>query len=102
MQAHTQAPVQTPEHTPQIIETIRFESPEARRQWSPHLHTLINAQQKLKKAGIVSVMLVSVDRVIISISLTSVAKSIAKSINVKGARINVEVKDKALLIHLSK
>jgi len=98
--------MQAPATTPEVVETadrmIRFESAEARRQWSPHLHTLINAQQKLKKAGIVSVMLVGVDRVIISISLTSVAKSIAKSINVKGAQINVEVKDKALLIHLSK
>ncbi|RLI90154.1 MAG: hypothetical protein DRO89_06340 [Candidatus Altiarchaeales archaeon] len=97
-----QALAMTPEHTPQIIETIRFESPEARRQWSPHIHTLINAQQKLKKAGIVSIMSVGVDKVIISISLTSVAKSIARSINVKGAQINVEVKDKALLIYLSK
>jgi len=102
MQEPVQAPAKTPEHAPQIIETIRFESSEAKRQWQSHIHTLINAQQKLKRAGIVSVMSVGVDRVIISISLTSVAKSIAKSINVKGAQIKVEVKDKALLIHLSK
>ena len=98
--------MQAPATTLEVVETaggmIRFESAEARRQWASQMSTLINAQQKLRKAGIVSIMSVDIDRVIISISLTSVAKSIAKSINVKGARINVEVKDKALLIYLSK
>jgi len=88
-------------HT-QTLKFIEFESPEAKRVWSAHLQTLINSQQKLQRAGIASVMKVGVDRVLISISLTSIAKTIVKAINVKEANVEVEVKGKALVIKIAK
>lgn len=88
-------------HT-QTLKFIEFESSEARRVWSAHLQTLINSQQKLQRAGIASVMKVGVDKVLISISLTSIAKTIVKAINVKEANVEVEVKGKALVIKIAK
>lgn len=84
------------------LKFIEFESSEARRAWSAHLQTLINSQQKLQRAGIASVMKVGVDKVLISISLTSIAKTIVKAINVKEANVEVEVKGKALVIKIAK
>jgi len=81
---------------------IEFTSPQARRVWASSMQTLIASQERLRRTGIASVMRVSVDRVLISMSLTSVAKSIAKQIKVSQGTVSVEVKDKALIVTITK
>jgi len=81
---------------------IEFESPQARRVWASSMQTLIASQERLRRAGIASVMRVSIDKVLISMSLTSVAKSIAKQIKVSQGTVSVEVKGKALIVTITK
>ena len=80
---------------------IEFESPQARRVWASSMQTLIASQERLRRAGIASVMRVGIDKVLISMSLTSVAKSVAKQIKVSQGTVSVEVKGKALIVTLS-
>jgi len=82
--------------------TIEFESPQARRVWASSMQTLIASQERLRRAGIASVMRVSVDKVLISMSLTSIAKSIAKQIRVSQGTVSVELKEKALVVVITK
>lgn len=81
---------------------IVFESPQAKRMWASSMQTLIASQERLRRAGIASVMRVSVDKVLISMSLTSIAKSIVKQIKVSQGTVNVELKEKALVVTVTK
>jgi len=81
---------------------IEFESPQARRVWASSMQTLIASQERLRRAGIASVMRVGIDKVLISMSLTSVAKSVAKQIKVSQGTVSVEVKGKALIVTITK
>jgi len=81
---------------------IEFESPQARRAWASSMQTLIASQERLRRAGIASVMRVGIDKVLISMSLTSVAKSVAKQIRVSQGTVSVEVKGKALIVTITK
>ncbi|MCK4329661.1 hypothetical protein KAX02_07440 [candidate division WOR-3 bacterium] len=81
---------------------IEFESPEAKRAWASSMQTLITSQEKLRRTGIASVMRVERDKVSISMSLTSVAKSVAKQIKPGQGTVDVELKEKALVIVITK
>ena len=84
------------------IRNIEFESPQAKRAWASSMQTLIASQERLRRAGIASVMRVSVDKVLISMSLTSIAKSVAKQIKVSQGTVSVELKEKALVVIITK
>jgi len=84
------------------IRNIEFESPQAKRAWASSMQTLIASQERLRRAGIASVMRVSVDKVLISMSLTSIAKSVAKQIKVSQGTVSVELKEKALVVIVTK
>ena len=84
------------------IRNIEFESPQAKRAWASSMQTLIASQERLRRAGIASVMRVSVDKVLISMSLTSIAKSVAKQIRVSQGTVSVELKEKALVVIVTK
>ena len=81
---------------------IEFESPQAKRAWASSMQTLIASQERLRRAGIASVMRVGIDKVLISMSLTSVAKSIAKQIRIQQGTVSVELKEKALVVVITK
>ena len=81
---------------------IEFESPEAKRAWASSMEALSVSQERLKRTGIASVMKVATDKVLISMSLTSVAKSIAKHIQPGQGAVSVEIKEKALVVTITK
>jgi len=83
-------------------QNIEFESPEARRAWASSMQALTLSQEKLRRTGITSVMRVARDKVLISMSLTSVAKSIAKQIKPSQGSVSVELKEKALVVTITK
>lgn len=83
-------------------QNIEFESPEAKRIWASSMKTLQANQERLRRMGIASVMKVDNERVLMSMSLTSIAKSIAKKIVVEQGTVSVELKAKALLITITK
>ena len=83
-------------------QNIEFESPEARRAWASSMQALTLSQEKLRRTGIASVMRVARDKVLISMSLTSVAKSVAKQIKPGQGSVSVELKEKALVVTITK
>ena len=81
---------------------IEFESPEAKRAWASSMQALILSQEKLRRTGIASMMKVAQNKVLISMSLTSVAKSIGKQIKPGQGTVSVELKEKALVVTITK
>jgi len=81
---------------------IEFTSPEAKRAWAASIQTLITSQERLRRTGIASVMRVEMDKVSISMSLTSVAKSVAKQVKPGQGTVSVELKEKALIVVITK
>ena len=81
---------------------IVFDTPEAKRVWTSSMQALTTSQEKLRRTGIASVMKVYRDKVLISMSLTSVAKSIAKQIKPGQGTASVELKEKALVVTITK
>jgi len=81
---------------------IEFESQEAKRVWASSMQALTMSQEKLRRTGIASVMKVDMDKVSISMSLTSVAKSIGKQIKPGQGTVSVELKEKALVVMITK
>jgi len=85
-----------------MAENIEFESPEAKRAWTSSMQALLTSQEKLRRTGIASMMRVEMNRVLISMSLTSVAKSVAKQIKPSQGSVSVELKEKALVVTITK
>jgi len=83
-------------------QNIEFESPEAKRAWASSIQALTTSQEKLRRTGIASMMRVAQDKVLISMSLTSVATSIAKQIKPGQGSVSVELKEKALVVTITK
>lgn len=83
-------------------QNIEFESPEAKRAWASSIQALITSQEKLRRTGIASMMRVARDKVLISMSLTSVAKSIGKQIKPGQGNVSVELREKALVVTITK
>lgn len=81
---------------------IEFVSPEARRMWESSMATLRQNQERLKRIGIVSLMKVDRDEVLMSISLSSVVKAIGKQIVVTQGRADIELKEKAIVVTITK
>ncbi len=81
---------------------IEYASPEAKRAWAASIQTLITSQEKLRRTGIASMMRVERDKVSISMSLTSVAKSVAKQVKPGQGTVSVELKEKALVVVITK
>jgi len=85
-----------------VTEDIEFESPEARRMWESSMATLKNNQERLRRLGIVSLMKVERDRVLMSISLSSVVKAIGKQITLSQGHYDIELKEKAIVVTITK
>ncbi|MCK4328210.1 hypothetical protein KAX02_00050 [candidate division WOR-3 bacterium] len=85
-----------------VLPTIEFESSEAKRAWASSMQALITSQEKLRRTGIASVMRVARDKVFISMSLSSVAKSIGKQIKPGQGTVSVELREKALVVTITK
>lgn len=88
--------------TGNVLPAIEFESLEAKRAWASSMQALTVSQEKLRRTGIASVMRVARDKVLISMSLTSVAKSVAKQIKPGQGSVSVELKEKALVVTITK
>jgi len=88
--------------TQNVKGNIQFDTPEARRVWASSMKTLQANQERLRRMGIASVMKVDRDKVLMSMSLTSIAKSIARKIVVEQGTVSVELKGKALLVTITK
>jgi len=85
-----------------VIQNIEFESLEARRMWESSMATLRNNQERLRRLGIVSLMKVERDRVLMSISLSSVIKAIGKQITLSQGHYDIELKEKAIVVTITK
>lgn len=83
-------------------QNIEFDTPEARRVWESSMKTLRENQEKLRRLGIVSLMKIHRDKVVMSMSLSSIAKAITKQITVQQGTLRVELKGKALVMTIEK
>jgi hypothetical protein len=83
-------------------ENIEFESLEAKRVWESSMKTLRDNQERLRRIGIVSLMKVDRDRVLMSISLTSVVKAIGRQIKLSQGHYDIELKEKAIVVTITK
>jgi len=85
-----------------VDENIEFASPEAKRVWASSMKSLRDNQERLRRMGIVSVMKIDRDAAYISISLSSLVKAIGKQIHLSQGRYEIELKEKAVVICITK
>jgi len=83
-------------------ENIQFESIEAKRVWASSMKSLRDNQERLRRMGIVSVMKIDRDAAYISISLSSLVKAISRQIHLSQGKYEIELKDKAVVICITK
>jgi hypothetical protein len=85
-----------------MAENLEFESPQAKRVWESSLAKLRENQERLKRIGIVSLMRVEKEKVLMSMSMTSIARAIGKQIQLSQGHFEIEVREKAIVVTITK